>query len=188
MAEYADLNELIADYLPETRSAAELAALGRILTATTKAIDSYCDRPDQYFAPAAEEATVKYFRGQNKLYLPLPVHVGEVETVVGVEQGYTLTESNWVERSGWLYRSYTNGSPFRLWLRGVQYAVTARWGYEATPADVVEACRQWVVHLFERQQGTIGQVTPSGFVIERDMPPVVKTLLAPYVRKEFEVQ
>src|SRR5581483_4364846 len=52
-----------------------------------------------------------------------------------------------------------------LWQSGVQYRVTARWGYEATPSDVTEACRQWAVYFFERQKGTLGQITPNGFVI-----------------------
>lgn len=187
MALYAVQSELIADYLPEVTSAAELAALVRILAAVTAQIDSYCDRPVQYFAPASSTASARIFRGNNKHYLQIPVHNGLVSTVTGSELGQAVTVESWEETGGWLYRVFPNDGPFRIWRGDIDYTVTAKWGYAATPLDVAEACRQLVVHYFERQKGTIGQVTPNGFVIERDMPPSVKTLLEPYVRKEFEV-
>jgi hypothetical protein len=188
MAVYADLDNLIADYLPEAKSDAEKATLGRILASVTAAIDSYCKRRPQYFAPAAEEASPRYLAGEGKNYLRLPVHVlGSINPEEGVDcNGHPIT--NWVERGGWLYQTRGFGKLGGIWQRGVEYTVNARWGYEATPDDVTEACRQLVVHYFERQSGTIGQVTPNGFVIDRDMPPTVKTLLAAYRRKEFEVQ
>lgn len=188
MAVYADLAQLTADYLPEAQSAAEQAALGRILAAVTVAIDSYTKRPPQYFASAEAQPTARFFTGEGKVYLRLPVHIaGSIDPAEGVDcSGHSIT--NWVERGGWLYQTSGLGKLGGIWQRGVEYTVSARWGYDTTPADITEACRQLVVHYFERQRGTIGQVTPNGFVIDRDMPPTVKTLLAAYRRKEFEVQ
>lgn len=188
---YADLAELVADYLPEMRSDAEIAAVGRILEAVSVQIDSYCDRPRGYFEPASDTATTRIFRGSSKPYMQIPVHVGEVSTVTGSEFGQSFDATYWLHRGGWLYRSYLNGSlngsPFQVWSRDVEYTVTARWGYAETPADIKEAARQLTVHYFERSKGTIGQINPNGFVIERDMPLSVVTLLSPYVRLEFEI-
>lgn len=185
---YADQTQLLADYLPEVTAANEIAAVGRILASVTDQIDKYCDRPHQYFAPAAEAASDRIFRGANKVFLQLPVHVGEVASVNALELGQTVPDTAWAERNGWLYRTLTyDNRPFRIWRRDTEYTISARWGFEATPQDIAEACRQLVVHYFERMRGTIGQVTPTGFVIERDMPPSVKTILDRYVTKEYEV-
>ena len=189
MALYADIDQLVADYLPEVGSNTEKrAALDRVLLSVTAAIDSQCKRPTQYFAPAAEQPTQRIFFGEGKNALRLPVHVeGSVDPSDGVDcSGHPIT--NWVEIKGWLYLTCGFGKLGGIWQSGVQYRVTARWGYAETPPEIVEACRQWAVHFFERQNGTIGQITPSGFVIERDMPPPVKTLIAPFRRKEFEIQ
>jgi hypothetical protein len=188
MAVYADLESLTADYLPDAKSAAEQSALGRILASATRGIDSYCKRPPQYFAPAGVSSSPRFFIGEGKNFLRLPVHVvGSIDPAEGVDcDGHAIT--NWVERGGWLYQTSGLGKLGGIWQRSTEYTVSARWGYETTPEDIIEACRQLVVHYFERQRGTIGQITPNGFVIERDMPPSVKTLLDPYRRKEFEVQ
>ncbi len=190
MVPYANIDQLIADYLPDAKSQAEKTALGRILDAVTRQIDSHCKRPAGYFAPAAAQPSARQFHGEGTNYLRIPVHVAnsiDLETGVQVS-GHPV--KNWLERGergGWLYMTCGLGKLGGLWVRGVEYTVRARWGYEETPPDIAEACRQLAVHYFERQRGTIGQLTPSGFVIERDMPPPVKTILAAYKRKEFEV-
>lgn len=189
MPVYANLDDLITDYLPEVGdNVTKRAALDRVLLSVTTAIDSYCKRTAQYFAPAGEQPSPRIFFGEGKNALRLPVHVaGSIDQLEGVDlAGHAIT--NWVELRGWLFLTCGFGQLGGIWQRGVQYTVRARWGYETTPPDVVEACRQWVVHFYERQNGTIGQITPTGFVIERDMPPSVKTLLAAYKPKELEIQ
>lgn len=184
---YANQDELLADYLPDVKTATEKATVGRILAAVTRQIDSYCKRPAGYFAPADAQPAPRSFYGEGTNYLRLPAHVaGSIDLETGVAvTGHPI--KNWVERGGWLYMTCGLGKLGGTWVRGTEYTVRARWGYEQTPEDIAEACRQLVVHYYERQRGTIGQVTPGGFVIERDMPPSVKTMLAPYRRKEFEV-
>ncbi|MBA3243024.1 MAG: phage gp6-like head-tail connector protein [Acidobacteria bacterium] len=184
---YAALEETITDCLPEVKSANERAALGRLLDAASRAIDSKCKRPVNYFAPAAAQPSPRNFTGEGMNYLRLPVHIAnsiDLETGVQVA-GHPV--KNWVEQGGWLYMTQGLGKLGGLWVRGVLYNVRARWGYEATPADIVLACKDLATHYFDKHRGVIGQTTPNGFVIERDMPPTVKTLIAPYVRKEFEV-
>lgn len=47
---YADKDQLIADYIPDARSAAELAAVDRILAGVSAFVDTYCRRTAGYFA------------------------------------------------------------------------------------------------------------------------------------------
>jgi hypothetical protein len=184
---YATLDELISDCLPEVKSTAERAVLGRFLEAASRAIDSQCRRPAGYFAPAAEQPSPRYFSGEGTNYLRLPVHLaGSIDLETGVVvAGHPVR--NWVERGGWLYQTQGLGRLGGLWVRGVEYTVRARWGYEATPADIVYYCKELATHYFNKHRGVIGQQLPSGFVIERDMPPTVKSGLVPYRRKECEV-
>jgi hypothetical protein len=58
---------------------------------------------------------------------------------------------------------------------------------EATPADLSEAVRQTVVRIWEAQKGVLGEVTPSGFVIERAMPVFAKEVLDRYKARPFEI-
>ena len=183
---YATLDEVISDCLPEVKSTTERAALGRFLEAASRAIDTFTKRPANYFAPAAQPAP-RNFAGEGTNYLRIPIHVeGSIDSATGVQVGgHPLT--NWIEQGGWLYMTKGFGSLGGVWVRGSLYTVRARWGYEATPADIVMACKDLTTHYFNKHRGVIGQITPSGFVIERDVPPTIKPILAQYKRKEFEV-
>ena len=104
MTLYAERDQLIADYLQEVgTNPAKLAALDRILLSVTAAIDSYCKRPTQYFAPADTQPSQRLFFGEGKNALRLPVHVaGSIDPSDGVDcAGHPIT--NWVEIQGWLY-------------------------------------------------------------------------------------
>ena len=207
---YADLDNLIADYIPGATKATEKAAVGRILDGVSAFVDSYTNRPTGYFnpvsIPAADEdseptlpaPTAKRVRGEGTNFLRLPRHVFGTATIQDVIAGsYYESEVN-----GWLYfdspltnafdgdETVVNGpdcggySP-RFW-HGRVYLVSAVWGYERTPADLEEAVRQTVVKWYETQRGVLGQITPNGFVIERDIPKSAKLILDNYKKREFE--
>jgi hypothetical protein len=186
---YATLDELIKDCLPEVKSTSEREALGRFLEAASRAIDTLTKRPANYYAPAAAQPSPRNFRGEGTNYLRIPVHVaGSIDATTGVQVGgHPLT--NWIEhdQGGWLYMTHGFGSLGGVWVRGALYTVFARWGYEETPADIVLVCKDLTAHYFNKHRGVIGQIAPSGFVIERDAPPTVKPILAQYKRKEFEL-
>lgn len=184
---YVSLEELINDQLPEVKSAKEREALTHTLEAACAAVDGMCKRPVDYFAVAEELPSARVFAGEGTGHLRLPVHVAySIDQTTGVDAGgHPVT--GWVERSGWLYMTSGFGRLGGVWCRGCLYTVRARWGYEQTPFDVREAVKQLAKHFYERQRGVMGEVSPSGFVIERDAPPSVKMLLKPYVKKEFEI-
>jgi hypothetical protein len=194
---YADKDQLIADYIPEAKSQAEKDAIGHILAAVGAFVDTYCKRTAGYFNPAAEEATEKRVRGEGERFLRLPVHVfgsvGEVKT----SYGSLIDSSNYYEsdKNGWLYGENDGLYPqaaFDLcspdvWTDGAIFKVKARWGYAATPADLVEAVRLTVLRIWETQKGTLGQITPGAFVVERALAPFAKEVLDRYKRREFEI-
>lgn len=191
---YADQTLLIADYIPEAKSAGEIAAVGRILASVSAFVDTHCKRVPGYFSPAAEEPSDKRVRGEGQHFLRLPVHVfGSIESVKIL--GSTIDSANYYEsdRNGWLYReegawSLEQGlGNQNIWEDGRIYTVKARWGYEATPADLSEAVRQTVKAIWERQKGVLGEVSPEGFVIERAMPLFARDVLDRYKRREFEI-
>jgi hypothetical protein len=193
---YADKDQLIADYLPDAKSTAEKAAIQRILDGVSTFVDTYCDRKPGYFNPAETEPSEKRVRGEGKHFLRLPRHVfGSIEqvtlygTVIDSELFY---ES---EKNGWLYyenvgvgleRTFADCSD-RRWYEGEAYKVTARWGYAVTPLDLQEAVRQTVTRIWEAQKGVLGDVTPSGFVIERSMPLFAREVFDRYKARPFEI-
>jgi hypothetical protein len=191
---YADLTQLKADYLPDVTKASEIAAVTRILNNVSAFVDTYCRRTAGYFNPASDTATEKRFRGEGENVLRLPVHVfGSIDQVT--IDGQVIDTSNYYEsdKNGWLYREDAvwlvdeGFAPYQLWEAGRTFKVTAKWGYEATPADLQEAVRQIVVSIWERQKGVLGQVTPEGFTIERAMPLLAREVLDRYKRREFEI-
>ena len=194
---YADKDLLIADYIPEAKSEKEQAAIGRILTAGSVFVDSYCRRAPGFFSPAAAEATEKRVRGEGLNFLRLPAHVfGSVGSVT--LNGSTIEAGSYYEsdKNGWLYfedslfgleSSFYEDESCRVWRDGRVYKVTAKWGYQATPPDLSEAVRIAVTRVWETQKGTLGQITPNGFVIERALQPLAKEILDRYKRREFEV-
>ena len=194
---YADLDNLIADYLPDAKSVAERAAVGRILDGVSAFVDSYCRRAAGYFNPSPDVASVKRVRGEGAHFLRLPVHVfGSVEEVK-TSYGTLIASSRYYEseKNGWLYAEEDGIYPeasFDLntpdeWQDGQIFKVKARWGYADTPKDVQEAVRETVVKIWETQSGTLGQITPNGFVIERSLPLFAKEVLLRYKKREFEI-
>lgn len=193
---YANLENLIADYLPEAKSEKEIAAVGRILDNISSFIDTYCRRPAGFFAPVSEE-NEKRVRGEGKHFLRLPVHQFGTVTQVKTNGGTVISSAAYYEseKNGWLYAEEGSRSPelsfdscsSNVWEDSAIFKVTAKWGYAATPPDLEEAVRLIVVRIYETQRGSLGQITPSGFVIERLIPPAAKEILDFYKRREFEI-
>jgi hypothetical protein len=140
-------------------------------------------------------ATVRRYRGRGENFLRIGNHVADTVTIDGFAEGDFYEASN-----GWLFATDTPATapgsydddrystrPIGLFACEALYLVSARWGFAYTPPDIVTACKMIAQHVWDRGQGTFGQVTPSGFVIERDMPPPVRLMLDGWTRKEFEL-
>jgi hypothetical protein len=194
---YTDLDNLIADYLPEAKSQSEIDAIGRILDSVSAFVETYCDRLPGYFDPSPNDPTEKRVRGEGKHFLRVPFHVfGSIEQVTLL--GQVIDSSSYYEsdKNGWLYyentglhleRTFAQECNEWRWYEGEVYKVTARYGYAATPADLQEAVRQTVTRMWETQKGTLGQLTPDGFIVERALPLFAKEVLDRYKKRPFEI-
>lgn len=194
---YADQEQLIADYLPEAKSAREIAAVDRIADAASRFVDSYCRRPADYFSPAPTAPSMKRVRGEGQSFLRLPVHV--FGSITQIDNKTFSAWSNRVyesDKSGWLYfesdefgveSNFSTGYCYKRWTSERIYKVTARWGYAATPPPIVEAVRLITARIYSVQKGAIGQVTAEGFINERLIPQAAKDLLKNFVKREFEI-
>jgi len=192
---YADLDDLIADLMPEATTQAEIDAIERVIAGASAFVDRYCRRPAGYFLPASNTASARKFRGEGRRALRIPAHVRGSVSVTGIE------DSTWYESEdlGWLYfvadfapessDALENFDSYRIWQRGKLYEVTAKWGYEATPDDIAEAVRQIVVRWYKTARGAFGadQINPTGFVVERDVPASARVILDTYRKREFEI-
>ena len=193
---YANIDELIADYIPEATSDEEKAALERILDNVSAFVDSSAKRAAGYFAPSPEQSSMKRIRGEGRHFLRLPVHVfGSIEKVE--LNGREINSDSFYEseKNGWLYFE-NDGSgledTFSIcrnnhFFDGAVYKVTARWGYEAIPLPIVEAVRLIVTRIWATQRGTIGQTTVEGYIQEKLIPQAAKDLLKSFVKREFEI-
>jgi len=106
-----------------------------------------------------------------------------------------MTAPSWVEIRGSICTVDSTGVLSRLdkWRDGVPYTVTARWGYDTTPADIREATLVWAAMRARLNAGDMsGAVTTilrDGSTLMRDdVPPAVKDLLAPYILPEKEIE
>jgi hypothetical protein len=194
---YADKNNLIADYIPDAKSASEIAAVGRILDNVSVFVDTYCKRLPGYFNPSPDDPTERRVRGEGKHFLRIPYHVfGSIEQVTLLGQVVDPATYYESDKNGWLYyentglhleRTFAEDCREWRWYEDQVYKVTARYGYAETPLDLQEAVRQTVERIWKTQRGVLGEVNPSGFVIERTMPPFAKDVLDRYKKRPFEI-
>lgn len=197
---YVEASEILSDKLPDLNAADDdvVDRITRLAESVSATIDRFCDRPAGYFTALAEpsDPTSKFYRGRNMNLLQIGRHVlGNIHVTGIADTAFYENPEN-----GWLYESTATGSsnnistdrPFndgsKFWDSRLRYEVVARWGFAEVPADIKEAVKLIVEQIANRGEGVIGQVTPAGFVIERDMPLTARTMLEPWIKREFEVE
>lgn len=138
-------------------------------------------------------ASVRRYRGENKPYLRVGPHVGDA-TITSPVISPSLV---YVDRNGWIRyddaitnqgdEDYFNDlRRDTFFSAGTVYQVSARWGFGETPDDIVTACALIVGDLLDRGSGVIGQISPSGFVIERTMPLAARDILNNNRKREYQ--
>lgn len=191
---YLVAEDFLSERLPEVQNEADVANITQMIKAVSLFIDKFTNRENGYFAAAAADPAARFFRGDGTHILRIPQHIPGTAAVEHVP----ITAYYEHDPSGWLYKfsqaqlqvsAELSGSPdhYPIWTKGTRYSVAARWGFSEIPADIAEAAAMIVLRWWETQKGTLGQLTPNGFVIERDLPPAARTILSNYVRKEFEL-
>lgn len=168
-----------------------LAKINSLIEAVSANVDKFCKRPDAYFVPSTT-ASERRVRGEGKHYLRVGRYWGTpaFTSPVIASTSYYINAEN-----GWIY--YNDTPPNDEYLsaelgdcffrRDAIYVVSAKWGFEAVPADVAMSTALIVGKIWDNGQGVMGQITPAGFVIERDYPPLAKTMLQAWKRREFEI-
>lgn len=188
---YVDLESFLAAKLPAVKKDEEKAAISAVLAAASSFVDRETLRGSGFFAVSPNEPTTRRFRGDGTRILRIPAHI---KGSVSVEN---VPLAAWYESdvNQWLYK-YDTGQiePFvpsydgyPVWTRGGLYNVAARWGFAETPAEIVECVSMIALRWWQSQQGTLGQITPTGFVIERDVPPAARAILDSWTKGEFEI-
>lgn len=165
-------------------------ALNALITNVSAAIETYCNRT---FASTSYTETRNGGCGQ-KMYLANgPVTAVSSLSVNGqsvplapdaVSYGFVFDSMMVYIRPG----SGGSGGGPQEFCKGIQN-VTVQYtaGYTSIPNDITQACVLWVVYLFgkrdrlDKRNETLGQQQTQGYDLS-DMPKVVKTMLAAYVR------
>lgn len=162
-AQLADLKHALAPGIADTVDDAELT---RALKAASRAIDSYCGR--QF--GKEDEPVVRYYtprsRGRAAVVIDDLMDVAGLVVKTGSGDGIfdeTLTLDSQVrlfpwnaaaDRRPWTMLVGINGAHLPCRERAVE--VTARWGWEAVPEVVEQACLLQAARIFTRKNAPFG--------------------------------
>lgn len=179
----------ITGYLPQVTDDEAKAKVSEIISRVSRRIDAYVTDAtvEDYFAPAAQDASTKKIRGEGVSYLSLPEFVPGTVSAVTAPAGFTVPDFEEEGQTLVIRDSYGARTRSRAWLEDVPYTVTARWGLAAVPAPIIEAALQLVVRTYragdEAFSGVIGGIRQDGSIIERGWPAAVKEILDGYRRR-----
>lgn len=192
---YATVDETVTDVLTEVKTDGQKETVGRIIEGVSSFIDLYCKRPVGYFAALEVDSdpTVRNYRGKGTNYLQVGRYVAGTATVQNVADALFYEGDNgWLfavdeaAQAGGPYGDFTT-RPTVLFAKGALYAVSARWGFAETPPAIVQATKLITQQIWDRGRGIFGEISPGGFVIERDIPLTARAFLDAFVKREFEI-
>jgi hypothetical protein len=135
-----------------------------ILLHASRVFDRVAEVPDDYFAETNGVAYGKTFYGNASGILELDPHVGEI-TDLTLPDGYELPA--YIERNGNIYITRQPLSPWPSdryynfyygWPENVAVTVTAIWGFEAVPDDVVEAVLELATAIYRGKDSAFAKV------------------------------
>lgn len=167
-----------------------------LINAASVLVDRYTKRPAEYFKDrSADAASERRYRGEGKNYLRLGKWFGSdpaiTSPIVSATSVYVHPENGWIYYNDQPSNDMPEYIPGELsrnfFCAGQLYVVTAKWGFEAVPDDIAMATALIAGKAWDIGKGVIGQIAPDGFVIERDMPKLAKTILDNWVRRDFEL-
>ena len=153
---YAKRTEAESDLVRLTQEERE-AVIDRLERAS-RVIDTELGVPEEFYAPAGEDAADLVVIGTGERFIYLPPHIRDsVESVTGPDgeplAGYSVAYTEYG------LRLYLAGSaPF---LADQAYTVRARWGFARVPGQITEACLMLAVRLVDAKDkataDTIGE-------------------------------
>ena len=155
--------------------------LDALIEQASRFFDLECGVEPGYFEAAGDTATSKTIYGNGTNYLRLPPYVaGSLNTAITLPEGYTAP--SFIEQNGFLVLTTSTGvlPPFHYlhnccwagWVAGVAVTVSARWGFEATPADVKMAVIELVINLWrETDPATLRLIDLERQPLRERVPP-----------------
>lgn len=112
------------------------------------------------FAAYSASASARDVRGVGGVYLELPAY--EANSIATIQQvvGRGTTSESLETVSDWLaeetfrpYQVYRHSA----WSDGAWYRITAKWGYGAPPADIIEVTLEVAVNIWRAKDASFGQ-------------------------------
>jgi hypothetical protein len=153
-----------------------------VLLRASRIIDRYCEVPDGYFAPFADQPTVATVIGNGTQYLRVDRYApGTIASVLAAD-GRLAPEYSEVD--GYLVALHRC-----VWELGRPYEVTAKWGFLQTPPDIAEATIELAIALWRQRDGAflrvVGDVnTGLGSISGQALPERVKLICERWRRKQ----
>lgn len=166
------------------------AHLTDLIERASRFFDLVCGVEPEHFEPAGATATERTFYGDGTHYLKLDPYVaGTLDATISLPEAYTVPD--FVERGGFLIITDSNGvlPPFRYfynccytgWYSGVAITVTAKWGYEDTPADVQLAVIELTINLLrETDPASLKLISIDNQPLRETLPPRVREIARRY--------
>jgi hypothetical protein len=160
--------------------------LDALIEQASRFFDLECGVEPGYFEAAGGTVSTKTIYGDGTNYLTLPPYVpGSLSPVITLPEGYTAP--NFIEQNGYLVLTTSSGvlPPFQHfhnclwsgWSSGVAVAVSARWGFASTPADVKMAVIELVINLKrETDPAELKLTNLEGQPLREPIPPRVKAI------------
>ncbi len=130
-----------------------LKFLEDLLPRASRIFDKLCGVSPNWFQPSDGSATVKTLYGNSSQLLALPPYFGDDPTII-LPDGYFVPK--FIAKGGYLMTTDSNGVlqtgsrtayPI-VWPSAVPIKVTAKWGFEKTPDDVVEAVAELCIAIW----------------------------------------
>lgn len=165
--------------------------IARVITVASRMIDNYCGRT--FYQDAS--ATTRHFRPPNgdtlivdDISTTTGLVVVDFNTTLTIDVDFGLFPADGVTNAGeagpyyMLTKFY--GVPWFQVNKGATVAVTARWGWAATPPAITDACMALCSDLLQARNnsfGVVGLDTGAGMRVR--MNTLVQTTLAPYRRE-----
>lgn len=170
-----------------TASAIPDDQLDDLIEMASRYFDLVCGVQPEYFEAAGAAATARTFYGDGTSFLRLDRYVpGSLNTTLTYPTGYTALD--YVERDGYLVITDSTGvlssrslTFYNGWYSGVPITVTAKWGFEATPADVKLAVIELAANLWsEVDPKHLKLVAPEHLPLREKLPPRVAEIARRY--------
>lgn len=173
------------------------AYLAKLIERASRYFDLLVGVTPGFFETAGDTATARTFHGDGTNFIRLDAYVaGSLDSAITVPDGYEVPA--FIEKDGYLILTTSEGNllhqlpPFPSWSRvgagwwtGLPITVTAKWGYEATPADVKLAVIELTINLLrETDPASIKLINAEGLAIREKAPPRVRAIAELHRRRE----